>query len=393
MTSRRGQFILRLKRTAGGIDPIIFPGRIVLGLAACTLLLGLAACSSGPETPRPIVAILSRLDNRVYTSTFNQKSPSPASTGLGLSSGTTITTGEQSDAVIDLSAGNAAYLESNTALILLRLNPAVLGTEADLRLDAGRLLVIMPAGRAHIATLLAHIDLVGGAGMVDYKPGTLGLEDGVFTLSCLAQVCMVNSRVFGGDLARNEQLTISGSGLAVARVQLSADQVTALLDELQYGASVAATLAAWPAGAATEYAVTPTRPAAATIAALPTRTLAPTLATPTPTSPPSETATLEPTPTPTPTATRRTIPRATWTATSTTSPSETLLPPTLVTTNTAQLQIQPPLQPSASVPPSPTAVPPSLTPPPSATPVPPSATLQLPAPKTPLPPPSKTPFL
>lgn len=389
MTSRRGQFILRLKRTAGGINSIIFSDRIVLGLAACALLLGLAACSAGTETPRPIVAVLSRLDNQVYISTFNQKSPSPATTGLGLSSGTTITTGEQSDAVIDLSVGNAAYLESNTAVTLLRLNPAGQGTEADLRLDAGRLLVIMPAGRVHVATLLAQIDLVGGAGMVDYKPGTVGLEDGVFMLSCLAQVCTVNSRVFGGDLARNEQLTITGSGLAVARAQLSADQVTALLDELQYGASVAATLAAWPAGAATEYAVTPTPPEAATVTALPSRTLAPIISTATPTSLPSATATLEPVSRPSPTATRRTIPRATRTATSTTTPSETLLPPTLISKKTDQPQIQPHSQPSATPPPSPTTIPPSQTPLASATPVPPSATLQsrptkTPPPKTPL---------
>ena len=397
MISRWGRFQTLLRRLAGGrLLSINLPRRSVIVLAAGPLLLGLAACSATAETPKPIVAVISHADNRVYTSTFNQTSPSPASTGLGLSSGTTITTGQQSDAVIDLSAGNAAYLESNTTLVLLRLNPAGQGTEADLRLDAGRLLAIMPAGRVHIATPLAQIDLTGGAAVVDYKPGTPGLQDGVFTVSCLAQVCSINSRVFGGDLGRNEQFSISGADLTVAHTQLSADQVAALLDELQYGASVAATLTAWPAGAATVYAVTPTPTLATLATALPSRTLAPALNPAAPTLLASETSTLEPTATPspsqTPTATRRPAPRATWTPTSTTTSSETLLPSTPTTTpiDTAQPQPPPHPQPSATPPSNPTAIPPSPTPPPSATPVPPSATLPPPT-KTLVPPPSKTP--
>jgi hypothetical protein len=313
--------------------------------------------------------------------------------GLGLVSGTIITTGEQSDAVLDLGAANAAYLESDTAMTVLRIAAAGQGTEADLQLDAGRLLVIMPGGRARLTTPLAQIDLVGGAALIEFRPGKLGLVDSSVTISCLATVCTVNSRIFGGDLTRREQMSFSNSGLSVDQTQLSEAQVSTLLDELQYGASVAATLSAWPAGAATAYAVTATGTQATAAPALPTRTLAPILSTATPTLAPSGTSTgtstATSTSTTTPTPTTRRIRPSTWTPTPTMTASATNPPPTPTPTDTARPQTHQP--PSTTVPASATPIPPSQTPPPSSTSVPPSATQVPPPTKTPVPPPTKTP--
>jgi len=289
-------------------------GGPAFALTAVALVFGLAACRPAVVTPQPITAAISRVDNQVFTTAAGQTKQEPASVGLQLSSGTSITTGEQSGVVIELLTGNGVYVEANTAVTLLRIASGSSGTEVDLGLSAGRLLALMPAGQLRIITDLGRVDVVGGAAMVQYQRGPTGLGDGTLTISCLAIACTVNSRVYGGDLSRNEQVAISGSGLSVDHTQLSDAQLASLLGELSAGAEAAVTLTAWPASAASAPSSTPTFTQTTTPVILPTRTLAPTISSPTatasptdtgtPTSDASATATVPPSPTTRPTRTQ-----------------------------------------------------------------------------------------
>ena len=279
--------------------------RRVAILAAWLLILAATACDSQPPTPNPVIAVISRVQNGVSITAISHNTPLPASVGMGLPTGATLTTADQAAAAITFGAGQTAFLQARTAVTLLRIASDARGTTAEIQLSVGRLLAVIPGGSLEVSTTLGQVVLNGSAAVVEFAPGALGLASDVFTISCLSGGCSVNARVYSGGLGPRKQLRISNSGLTVDQARLSDADVAALLKADFSDQLVAATLTAWPIGTATPLALTPTPPATAFTTPFLTRTLAPTLSTPTPQPSAADTEALSRTATPVPTSTRR----------------------------------------------------------------------------------------
>jgi hypothetical protein len=319
--------------------------------AALGLLMLAAACAPAPGPAVPVVAVVHSVENQVITYSTTSATPRPVAAGSGLQTGTTLSTGDHSSAVIGFGEGNAVHLNALTTVTLLRI--VQLGTDATvhLQLEGGRLLGSTPGGWLLVETRLAQVSLGDAAAQLEYAPNGFDPHDDILVVRCLMGACDVQSRLGSRTLGAREQLVIANNAMTLVQSELSDAEVGALLKSDGAGVLSAATLTAWPVAQ-----IQPTQPAG------------------TPTPSPTALATATHTPTARPTASPTRTPTVFVTATETPTPVPTTRrPSTAVTSPSASPTLPPaPPPPTATMTPSsggpPPPPPPSATPNPSATP-------------------------
>ncbi|NWF64745.1 MAG: FecR domain-containing protein [Chloroflexi bacterium] len=150
-------------------------------------LVVLTGCQTEEETP-PLSASMSELSGLVEMKQAGQESFAPASAGAVLSENGQIQTGDNGRVRLDLSTGTIIRVSPSSFFTLTSNKEAEGGLLTKIKLDAGKIFIILNGGQADVETPSGVASVRGSYMKVEVNPVTK-----VITITCLEGSCTASN--------------------------------------------------------------------------------------------------------------------------------------------------------------------------------------------------------
>ena len=251
--------------------------RLTAVLAVLAVLTVVCANAGGGSADNPITASINEFSGRVQVLKASEGEFRAASTGVMLEVNDQVLTGEDGRARIDISDGTIIRLSPLSNFVLTAMDQTDEGTLTRLRLNIGRLWIILKGGVVEVDTPSGLASVRGSYLHVWVDPLTEEVN-----VTCLEGECSLGNDSGTVSLVAGQTAKISGSGQSPESGKMTDEDVTEWLDANPEATLVVvpltATVAAWQGG---------TLPEVQTNTPTPTNTVGPS-----PTTAPSNTPTL-----------------------------------------------------------------------------------------------------
>jgi hypothetical protein len=149
----------------------------------CSLLLLTSACGAKP-TASPLTGALSELSGLVNAKQASETDFHPVAAGEVLQVAGQVQTGDDGRARVDLSSGTIIRVAPTSLFTLASNEPVQGGLFTKLKLELGRIYVILNGGSLDVETPSGVASVLGSYMMVEITPGTLNI-----VITCLEGNC------------------------------------------------------------------------------------------------------------------------------------------------------------------------------------------------------------
>jgi len=194
--------------------------RSCLGIILLSIFL-LGSCAPKPDA-NPVVdltAVLSEVKGEVEARLSEAGEYAPATDGMVLQVGGQVRTGDGGSTRLDLSTGTLIRVASSSQFTLLSNEPVNDGLFSRLRLEAGRLWIILNGGTAEVETPSGVAAVRGSYLMVEVLP------DGGVLITCLEGTCDLGNEAGSVSLTSGQNAVISNYGSAPVAGKMTDGQV------------------------------------------------------------------------------------------------------------------------------------------------------------------------
>jgi LysM repeat protein len=200
---------------------------MIAGLTLSAIMCTKSALTTTPEiVGEPLTAILNEVEGQVFLLKSDGENFETISDGIEIEVGDQVLTMEDSQVKIDLSSGTKIRLGTLSSFILMEaMNTKEIGPFAKIKLDTGKLWIILNGGQVDVDTPSGLASVRGS-----YLHVWVNSQTGETMISCLEGVCDLSNNMGKVELIAGQNAMVSGISSIPAQGLMSNEDVEEWLE-------------------------------------------------------------------------------------------------------------------------------------------------------------------